>query len=64
MLKPSLRFFVVPLGAVVTLASMSSQNIAPRAQHGGTMLVREQVIDCGVKSSTEVCVISSAAGAR
>ena len=32
MLKPSFRFFIVPLGAVATLATLSAQNIQPRAQ--------------------------------
>jgi hypothetical protein len=59
MLKPSLRFLIIPLGAVSTLASLSSQNIAPRVQRDGTMLVREQVVDCSLKPSTEVCVISA-----
>ena len=60
MLKPSFRFFVIPLGAVCTLASLSAQNTAPRAQRDtGTMLVREQVVDCSAKSPTEVCVISN-----
>ena len=59
MLKPSFRFFIIPLGAVATLASLSSQNIAPRAQRdAGSMLVREQVVDCSNKSAAEVCVIS------
>lgn len=60
MLKPSFRFFVIPLGAVCTLASLSAQNTAPRAHRDtGTMLVREQVVDCSAKSPTEVCVISN-----
>jgi len=60
MLKPSFRFFIVPLGAVATLATLSAQNIQPRAQRDtGTMLVREQVVDCSAKSPTEVCVISN-----
>jgi len=60
MLKPSFRFFIIPLGAVCTLASLSAQNTAPRAQRGtGTMLVREQVVDCTNKNPQEVCVISS-----
>lgn len=59
MLKPTYRFFVIPLGAIVTLASLSSQSIAPRAQHTGpSMHVREQVIDCSAKSPLEVCVLS------
>lgn len=59
MLKPSFRFFIIPLGAVCTLASLSAQNTAPRAQRDtGTMLVREQVVDCSNKNPSEVCVIS------
>ena len=59
MMKPSFRFFIIPLGAICTLASLSAQNTAPRAQRdSGTMLVRQQVIDCSQKNPTEVCVIS------
>src|SRR5712664_3866706 len=32
MLKPSFRLFIIPLGAVATLATLSAQNIQPRAQ--------------------------------
>jgi hypothetical protein len=61
MLKPSFRFFIIPLGAVATLASLSSQNIAPRAQRdAGSMQVREQVVDCSHTSAAEVCVIGNA----
>jgi hypothetical protein len=61
MLKPSFRFFIIPLGAVCTLASLSAQNSAPRAQRDtGTMMVREQVVDCSNKNPSEVCVISHA----
>jgi hypothetical protein len=60
MLKPTFRFFIIPLGAICTLASLSSQNAAPRAQHDtGSMLVRQQVIDCSNKNPSEVCVIST-----
>jgi hypothetical protein len=59
MLKPSFRYFIIPLGAISTLATLSAQNIAPRAHSDrGTMMVREQVVDCSAKSPTEVCVIS------
>ena len=58
MLKPSFRFFIIPLGAVAMLASLSSQNIAPRAQRDtGSMTVREQVVDCSTRNVSEVCVI-------
>jgi hypothetical protein len=59
MLKPSFRFFIIPLGAICTLASMSAQNTAPRAQRdGGSMVVHQQVIDCSNKNPADVCVIS------
>ena len=60
MLKPSFRFFIIPLGAICTLASLSAQNTAPRAAQRDTssMLVRQQVVDCSQKNPSEVCVIS------
>ena len=59
MLKPSLRLFIIPLGAICTLASLSSQNVAPRAQRdSGSTFVRQQAVDCSNKSPSEVCVIS------
>ena len=59
MLKPSFRLFIVPLGAVATLATLSAQNVTPRAQRdSGSTFVREQVVDCRTKSPKEVCVIS------
>jgi len=59
MLKPSFRYFIIPLGAISTLASLSAQNIASRAERTqGTTVVREQVVDCSAKSPSEVCVIS------
>jgi hypothetical protein len=61
MLKPSFRFFIIPLGAVCTLASLSAQNVSPRAQRdAGSMIVRE-VVDCSTKSAAEVCVIPNEA---
>jgi hypothetical protein len=59
MLKPSFRLFIIPLGAVCTLASLSAQNVSPRAQRdSGSTFVREQVVDCGTKSPKEICLIS------
>jgi hypothetical protein len=60
MLKPSFRSFIIPLGAICTLASLSSQNAPQRAgRDAGVMQVRQQVIDCSSKSPAEVCVISA-----
>jgi hypothetical protein len=63
MLKPSFRFFIIPLGAVCTLAALSAQNVSPRAQRdSGVMVVREQVTDCSTRNPKEVCVISDDSG--
>lgn len=59
MTRPSFRFFVIPLGAICTLASLSAQNTAPRAQRDqGSAFVHQQVVDCSNRNPTEVCVIS------
>src|SRR3977135_623688 len=58
MLKPSFRFFIIPLGAICTLASLSAQNATPRAQRDTGSFVRQQVVDCSNKNPSEVCVIS------
>jgi hypothetical protein len=57
-LKPSFRFFIIPLGAVCTLASLSSQSAAPRAQHiAAATAVHQQVTDCSNTNPAEVCTI-------
>ena len=62
MLKPSFRLFIIPLGAVCTLASLSAQNVsAPRPARYRFDVVREQVVDCSTKSAAEVCVIPTRA---
>ena len=59
MLKPTFRFFIIPLGAICTLASLSAQNTAPSARRdAGSIVVRQQVIDCSNKNPSEVCEIS------
>jgi hypothetical protein len=59
MLKPSFRLLIIPLGAICTLASLSSQNVTPRVQRdSGSSLVRQQAVDCSSKSPSEVSVIS------
>ena len=58
MLKPTFRFFIIPLGAICTLASLSAQNVAPHAPRDGAIAVRQQVVDCSSRNPAEVCVIS------
>jgi hypothetical protein len=67
MLKPTLRFFIVPLGAICALASLSAQNTTAHAQRDPvSVFVRQQVVDCSHKNPADVCVISdvSETGAR
>ena len=60
MLKPSFRTFIIPLGAISTLATLSAQDVASRApRNHASMTVRQEVVDCSMKSPTEVCVISN-----
>jgi hypothetical protein len=64
MQKPSFRFFIIPLGAICTLASLSTQSTAPRGRDIGASQIRQQVVDCSAKSPTEVCVIQFEGEAR
>jgi len=54
-LNPSFRFFIIPLGTVCTLASLSSQNVAHRG--AAVAAAHQQVTDCSKTNPTEVCVI-------
>ena len=64
MLKPTFRLFIIPLGAICTLASMSAQQTARTPADRGVIQVRQQVTDCSRRSATEVCVISFGDTAR
>jgi len=61
MLKPSFRLFIIPLGAVCTLASLSAQNVSPRAQRDAGSTIVHEVVDCSTRSAAEVCVIPNEA---
>lgn len=59
MLTPSFRFFIIPLGAICTLASLASQNTNSHAPRDtGPIFVHQQVVDCSTRNPAEVCVIS------
>jgi hypothetical protein len=59
MLKPTFRFFVIPFGAICTLASLSAENTAPRAlRDSDSMLVRQHVVDCSRENPAEICLIT------
>jgi len=64
MLKPTFRLFIIPLGAICTLASISAQQTARTPADRGVIQVRQQVTDCSSKAASEVCVISFGDSAR
>jgi hypothetical protein len=65
MLKPTFRLFIIPLGAICTLASMSAQQTAPRAPGEHSVIqVRQQVTDCSSRNPAEICVIASSEATR
>ncbi|ETR79068.1 hypothetical protein X566_11075 [Afipia sp. P52-10] len=57
MLKPSLRLFILPLGAVCTIAALASQN-APQASQHPAMQTRQEIVSCSTKPNADVCILS------
>ena len=60
MLKPTFRLFIIPLGAICTLASMSAQQTARTPADRGVIQVRQPETDCSGRAAAEICVISFA----
>ena len=58
MLKPSLRLFILPLGAVSAIATMANQN-APQAARANTIQqVRQEIVACSPNSNADICIVS------
>jgi hypothetical protein len=61
MLKPSLRLFILPLGAVSMIATLSSQN-APQAERASMIQqVRQEIVACTPNSNADICIVSEKA---
>jgi hypothetical protein len=62
MLKPSLRLFILPLGAVSMIATLSSQN-APQAAQRDSMIqpMRQEIVVCTPNSNAAICIVSEKA---
>ena len=59
MLKPSLRLFILPLGAVSMIATMASQNAPQAAQRDSAIQqVRQEIAPCKTNSTADICIIS------
>ena len=60
MLKPSFRYFIIPLGAISTLATLSAQERHPPrpARYRVDVLSASRSWIAAPKSPTQVCVIS------
>jgi hypothetical protein len=62
MLKPSLRLFILPLGAVCTIAALASQNAPQAAQRASIVTqAQQEIAPCSAKSNADVCIISESA---
>lgn len=59
MLKPSLRLFIIPLGAVSMIATLASQNAPQAAQRDGlSPQLRQEVVACSPDSKADICIVS------
>jgi hypothetical protein len=61
MLKPSLRLFILPLGAVTAIATMASQNAPQATRASAIQQVRHEVVACQPNSNTDICIVSEKA---
>jgi len=60
MLKPSLRLFILPLGAVSIIATMASQD-APQATRASDQQLRQEIVACSANPKADVCIVSEKA---
>ena len=58
MLNPSLRFFILPLGAVTAIATMASQNAPQATRASAIQQVRHEVVACQPNANTDICIVS------
>ena len=61
MLKPGLRLFILPLGAVSMIATLSSQNAPQAAQRESFQQVRQEMAPCKANANADICIISEKA---
>jgi len=60
MLKPSLRLFILPLGAATIIATMASQN-APQASRAADAQLRQEIVACSAAPNASACIVSEKA---
>ena len=56
MLKPSLRLFILPLGAVTMIATLASQNAPQAARESTIQQVRQEIVACTPNSNADICI--------
>ncbi len=61
MLKPSLRLFILPLGAVSMIATLASQNAPQAARASMIQQVRQEIVACTPNSNADICIVSEKA---
>jgi hypothetical protein len=62
MLKPSLRLFILPLGAVSAIATMASQDASQAGRNGMMREIRQEIVVCAPNLKTDVCIVSEKVG--
>lgn len=60
MFKPSLRFMIIPIGAIATIAALSSQSATHATTRERVMSVSEQIVDCTQdnRKTVDICIIA------
>jgi hypothetical protein len=57
MLKPSLRLFILPLGAVTMIATMASQNAPQAARDSAIQQARQEIVACSAAPNADTCIV-------
>ena len=59
MFKPSLRFLIIPLGAITMIAALSGQN-SHATTRAPVISVNEQLVDCTQdnRKTVDICIIA------
>lgn len=58
MLKPSVRLFILPLGAVSVIATMASQDGTQAGRDSMMREVRQEITACAPNLKADVCIVS------
>jgi hypothetical protein len=60
MFKLSPRVLIIPVGAIATIAALSTQNVTHATTRGPVTSVNEQIVDCTQENrkTVDICIIA------